>query len=52
MHATPEYAEALREPLRGRDAIAYEPLRGLTVGRQLAWYQHPSASSADPSAIR
>lgn len=42
IHATPGYAEALREPLHRRGAIVDEPLRGLTVGRQLAWYRHPA----------
>jgi len=42
IHATPRYAEALREPLRRPDAIGYERLRGLSVGPQFAWYGYPA----------
>ncbi|HEY5856836.1 MAG TPA: hypothetical protein VIW24_23015 [Aldersonia sp.] len=42
IHATFAYADALREPLQRRDAIAYEPLRELSVCGQLAWYRHPA----------
>jgi hypothetical protein len=39
LHAGNEYAEAIAEPLRTREATLYRPLQGLRLGMQLQWYK-------------
>ncbi len=44
IHAGEEYVVALRTPLRRRGADLSRPLQGLTLGRQLQWYDQRAGS--------
>ena len=45
IHAGAPYVDAIEAPLTAAGASVIAPLKGLTMGRRLAWYRGPSRSS-------